>query len=354
MTPALALAERIRAAGDEVLFIGSERGFETKLVPEAGIDFVALPARQLMGRGMAARLGAGPAIARACASAWRRLGEYRADVVISVGGYAAVPAVIAAMLRRIPIALVEPNAIPGRTNRASARFAKRVFVQFDEAADAFASSVARDRIRCSGIPLRLRLIETFRAIAVRRAPTAPFRLLVFGGSQGARQINEAMIEAAPALAEGRIEIFHQSGEADRKRVETAYRAAGVSAQVVAFEADMPQRYRWADLAVCRSGALTVAELALAGLPALLVPYPYAADDHQRANARALADAGAARVLEARPLASPELVKAIQACFESPGELLAMGARAAGLARPDAAEIIVADCAALVGPQQESR
>ena len=134
----------------------------------------------------------------------------------------------------------------------------------------------------------------------------------------------------------------------------AYAESGVASEVIAFERDMPARYRWADFALCRSGALSVAELALAGLPSLLVPYPYAADDHQRANARALADAGAARVLEARPLASAELVKAIQACFESPDELQAMGARAAGLARPDAAETIVADCVALVGPEWESR
>jgi UDP-N-acetylglucosamine--N-acetylmuramyl-(pentapeptide) pyrophosphoryl-undecaprenol N-acetylglucosamine transferase len=349
VTPALALAERIRAAGDEVLFIGSERGFETKLVPEAGIDFVALPARQLMGRGMAARLGAGPAIARACASAWRRLGEYRADVVISVGGYAAVPAVIAAMLRRIPIALVEPNAIPGRTNRASARFAKRVFVQFDEAADAFAGSVARDRIRCSGIPLRLRLIETFRAIAVRRAPTAPFRLLVFGGSQGARQINETMMEAVLRIDRERIEIFHQTGAADRERVALAYAAAGVNAEVVEFERDMPSRYAWADFAVCRSGALTVAELTLAGLPALFVPYPFAADDHQAANARAMADAGAARVLASKTLTAEQLADEITSLTLAPEKLSDMSAAAAKLAHWDAAERVIDDCAALVAP-----
>jgi UDP-N-acetylglucosamine--N-acetylmuramyl-(pentapeptide) pyrophosphoryl-undecaprenol N-acetylglucosamine transferase len=349
VTPALALAERIRARGDEVLFIGSERGLETKLVPAAGIDFVALPARQLMGQGIASRLAAVPAIAGACAAAWRRLGKFRADIVISVGGYAAVPAVIAARLRRIPIALVEPNAIPGRTNRVSARFARLVFVQFEAAAEVFAAAITRDRIRAPGIPLRLRLIETFRGIPARREPTAPYRLLVFGGSQGARQINETMLAAIPLLDPNRIEIFHQTGSADRERVADAYAKAGVSADVVEFENDMPSRYAWADLAVCRSGALTVAELTLAGLPALFVPYPFAADDHQAANAAALAEAGAAKVLASKTLTAAQLAEELAGLFAAPETLTAMSAAAAKLAHWDAAERIIEDCAALVAP-----
>jgi UDP-N-acetylglucosamine--N-acetylmuramyl-(pentapeptide) pyrophosphoryl-undecaprenol N-acetylglucosamine transferase len=149
-----------------------------------------------------------------------------------------------------------------------------------------------------------------------------------------------------------LEVFHQTGEADRERVAAAYAAAGLRAEVVAFEPNMPARYLWADLALCRAGALTVAELAMAGLPALLVPYPHAADDHQLANARALADAAAARVLSARPLPTPDVVKAIRDAFASPAELQAMSARAARLARPDAAERIVQECAALVSDSEE--
>jgi UDP-N-acetylglucosamine--N-acetylmuramyl-(pentapeptide) pyrophosphoryl-undecaprenol N-acetylglucosamine transferase len=248
--------------------------------------------------------------------------------------------------------LVEPNAVPGRANRAAARFARRIFVGFDAAAEVFARSVGRERLSTAGIPLRSALVEAFGRQAARRVPAPPFRLLVFGGSQGARQINEAMIEAAPSLDAQRLEIFHQTGEADRERVAAAYTAVGLRAEVVAFEPDMPTRYRWADLALCRAGALTVAELAMAGLPALLVPYPYAADDHQLANARALADAGAARVLAARPLPTPDVVKAIGGAFANPAELQAMSARAAKLARPDAAERIVQECAALVSDSEE--
>lgn len=341
VTPALALAERIRERGDDVLVMGGRLGLESRLVPEAGFELVTLPARQIMGRGLLARLAAAPVLLGACAVAWRVLGQRRTQVVVSVGGYASVPAVAAAALRRLPIALVEPNAVPGRANRAAARFAARVFTGFDASAAALGRGA-----QVTGIPLRRSLVDAFSGGALRRAPTPPFHLLVFGGSQGARQINEAMIAVAPELDAERIEVFHQSGQADRERVAAAYAAHGVRAEVVAFESDMPGRYRWADLALCRSGALAVAELALAGLASLLVPYPYAADDHQRANARALADAGAARLLDARPLEPAELAAALRALLDAPEELAAMGRKAAALARPDAAECIVRECAEL--------
>jgi UDP-N-acetylglucosamine--N-acetylmuramyl-(pentapeptide) pyrophosphoryl-undecaprenol N-acetylglucosamine transferase len=346
VTPALALAERIEARGDAVLFMGSERGLETRLVPEAGIELAALPAQQIMGRSLARRLASAPAILRACAAAWKRLGAFGGDIVISVGGYASVPAVAAAWLRRIPVVLVEPNAVPGRANRAAARIARRVFVQFEEAARVFARTTARDRIRAPGIPLRRQLVETFGENPPRREPAPPFRLLVFGGSQGARQINEAMIEAVQSVG-AELSIFHQTGAADRERVADAYAEAGIEASVVDFETDMPSRYRWADLAVCRSGALTVAELTMAALPALFVPYPYAADDHQAANARALAEAGAARVLDSRSLTGDRLAAELRDLFAAPGALRSMSAEAAKLARPDAAEQIIEDCAALL-------
>jgi UDP-N-acetylglucosamine--N-acetylmuramyl-(pentapeptide) pyrophosphoryl-undecaprenol N-acetylglucosamine transferase len=347
VTPALALAERIRDRGDAVLFMGSERGLETRLVPEAGIELAALPAQQIMGRSLARRLLSAPAMLRACAAAWKRLGEFGGEIVISVGGYASVPAVAGAWLRRIPVVLVEPNAVPGRANRAAARIARRVFVQFEEAARVLARTAGPDRIRAPGIPLRRQLVETFGEHSPRRAPTPPFRLLIFGGSQGARQINDAMIEVARSWDAAELAIFHQTGAADRERVADAYAKAGIDASVVDFEPDMPSRYRWADLALCRSGALTVAELAMAALPAIFVPYPYAADDHQAANARALAEAGAARVLDSRSLTGERLAAELRDLFAAPGELRSMSDAAGRLARPDAAEQIIGDCAALL-------
>jgi len=352
VTPALALAERIAARGDDVWLLGSAHGLETRLVPESGFELVALPSRQVMGRTTLARVGSVLAIARACFEAWRLLRARRSEIVVSVGGYASVPAVLAAAALRLPLALVEPNARPGRANRLAARLASRIFVQFEAAARALSRRAGDARVSAPGIPLRAALVHAFADAPPRRAPEPPFRVLVFGGSQGARQINEAMMQAAPRLDPDRVRIFHQTGEADRERVSAAWAAAGIEAEVVAFEPDMPRRYREADLAVCRAGALTVAELAMAGLPSLLVPYPYAADDHQAANARALADAGAARVLPSRPLSGSDVVAALEALFAAPEQLVAMAASAAKLARPDAALDIIEACAELCAASRE--
>jgi len=359
VTPALALGEALRERGERVLFLGSERGLETKLVPAAGFELAALPSQQVMGRSLLGRVRGVLGILRCSSAARRELKRVAADVVISVGGYAAMPAILAAVLTRTPMALVEPNAIPGRVNRLSSRFARRVFAGFEVAAQRLA---AGDRGRCVGIPLRRSLIDAFPTSEARREATSPFRLLVFGGSQGARQINEAMMSAATRLAalEIEIEVFHCTGKADLQRVQRAYDEAGLRAEVVSFEPNLPQRYLWADLAICRSGALTVAELALAGLPSLLVPYPYAADDHQAANAEELERRGAARRLSG--LDDPEqagvrVAEAIGDLFGKPEQLASMSAAARGFARPDAARDIVESCLEMLAsnsgePQRE--
>lgn len=344
VTLALALGEEIARRGDPVLFVGSARGLEARLVPDAGFELVTLPARPWAGLGARAKLAAGAAFATATASALRLLRRRGVDVVVSVGGYAAAPAAAAAIALRRPLAIVEPNAIPGRTNRLMARFAQRVFTAFAAAEPAFAG---RAPVETTGAPLRRALLDAFAAQAPRRAPAPPFRLLVVGGSQGARQLNEAMIEALPALGPGRLEVFHQTGAADRERVAQAYAAAGWRAEVVDFDAALASRYQWADVALCRAGALTVAELAMAGLPALLVPYPHAADDHQRANARALEEAGAGRLLDPATFDGKMLAGALAALLERPEALLEMGRRAQALARPDAAARIVEASRALV-------
>ena len=341
VTPALAVAEAVAARGDAPFVLGGTRGLEGRLVPEAGFELVALPSGQIMGRGPLARLRGLWDTTRGIAAAWRELGRRRARVLVSVGGYASVPGVVAAALRRLPIALVEPNAMPGRANRLAARFARALFVQFPEAASALAGGAPPT---VCGAPLRRALVEAFRAAPPRRAAGQPLRLLVFGGSQGARQINEAMIEIAPKLDPDGFQIFHQSGEADRERVAAAYAETDLPARVVAFEPDMPTRYAEHDLALCRSGALTVAELAMARLPALLVPYPFAADDHQTANARAAAEAGAAVLLDSRPLDPAALLEALSRFAAEPGRLHPMSEAAGALARPDAAERIAEACA----------
>jgi UDP-N-acetylglucosamine--N-acetylmuramyl-(pentapeptide) pyrophosphoryl-undecaprenol N-acetylglucosamine transferase len=352
VTMALALGEEMARRGDAVLFVGTERGLESRLVPEAGFELVRLPARPLAGRRALERAGAVLALAAASVAALRVLHRFRTDAVLSVGGYAAAPAVVAAVLLRRPLVLVEPNAVPGRTNLAVARFARLVFTAFRNAAPAFERVLGPGRVRTEGAPLRRALVEAFEKAGPRRRPEPPYRLLVAGGSQGARQLNDALLEALPRLDPARLEVFHQTGPADRERVAAAYTARGLRAQVVDFEPDLPRRYRWADLGLCRAGALTVAELALAGLPALLVPYPYAADDHQRANARELADAGAARLLDPGHFGGEVLVESLDALLADPEALLEMGRQAAGRARPEAARRVVDAVHALASGVEE--
>ena len=353
VTMALALGEEVARRGDALLFVGSERGLEAKLVPAAGFELVKLPVRPLAGQGPVARAAALAAFAGATARALGLLRRRRVAVVVSVGGYAAAPAAAAAVALRVPLAVVEPNAVPGRTNRWMARFAGRVFTAFAAAAPAFERIAGAERVETAGAPLRRALVDAFAAAAPRRLPAPPFRLLVVGGSQGARQLNDALVEALAGPGFGALEVFHQTGAADRERVARAYAQAGVPAQVVDFEPDLPARYRWADVALCRAGALTVAELALAGLPALLVPYPYAADDHQRANARALAEAGAARVLDPAEFGAKLLLEALGALLERPEALVEMGRRARGLARPDAAQRVVSACRGMAHEEASS-
>ena len=345
VTPALALGEALASRGEEVLFIGSSRGLESRLVPAAGFELVVLPSEQFMGRSLPGRLRSVFSILRSVVSAHRAIRRFRADAVLSVGGYAAMPTVLAAWLSRRPLFLVEPNAIPGRVNRLTSRLAQMVFVGFEATRTALPP---RTRSRFVGVPLRRALYKAFEKGGKSGLPTSPLRVLVFGGSQGARQLNENVPEALARLAKNSVEVFHQAGKSDRDAVAKRYAELGLCAEVVDFEVDMPSRYRWADLAICRAGALTVAELALAGVPALLVPYPFAADDHQKANAQALEFAGAARCLNAQPLDLTELAQAVAEFITSPGRLVLMRESAVRLARPEAAGAIIDHCVAQLG------
>jgi UDP-N-acetylglucosamine--N-acetylmuramyl-(pentapeptide) pyrophosphoryl-undecaprenol N-acetylglucosamine transferase len=346
VTPALALAEEIRRAGEAVLLVGTRRGLETRLVPEAGFELVALDSRPVVGRRALERLAALAALARATREAARRLRAFRADLVVAVGGYASVPAALAALLQRRPLALVNTDARPGRANRLLARFAARIFTGFEPAAAVLRRRADDPRVVVSGVPLREALRRAFEA-APRPTADARLHLFVFGGSQGARQLNDLLVGALPHWKPADLAIVHQTGDADRERVARAYQAAGFDAEVLAFERDMPSRYRWADLVVCRAGAITVAELTLAGRPALLVPLAHVGGGEQFANARLLEDAGAARVLDPRGLGARDLADAVSQLGAERGQLAEMGGRAASLARPDAAAHIVSECRALV-------
>ncbi|MAE94357.1 MAG: undecaprenyldiphospho-muramoylpentapeptide beta-N-acetylglucosaminyltransferase [Planctomycetota bacterium] len=343
VTPALALGEVLREDGDDVLFVGTRRGIENRLVPEAGFSLEALDSRPLVARSLFERVAGIVALLWSTWQARRLLARFDADRVIAVGGYASAPAALAAAWRGTPMALVNTDVLPGAANRLLARFARRIFVGFPRATESFGR--AADRVEVSGVPLRRALCCAFARPPDPREPGPGRRLFVFGGSQGARQINDAMIAALPSLAKAEppIDVVHQTGEADRERVNQAYREAGVAAEVVAFESDMPARYRAADLVVCRAGAISIAELALAGRPAVLIPLAHVGGGEQFANARVLEEIGAARSLDSRDLDAQALADTLRALLADDEALAQMGAAAASLARPDAARRIVERC-----------
>jgi UDP-N-acetylglucosamine--N-acetylmuramyl-(pentapeptide) pyrophosphoryl-undecaprenol N-acetylglucosamine transferase len=257
------------------------------------------------------------------------LTEFDPEVVIGVGGYASGPAMVAAIRRRLPTLAFEPNVVPGFANRMVARWVSAAAVHFEETCRYF------PHCRVTGVPVR----EAFFSVPEKSngAPT----LLVFGGSQGARAINQAMIASLPGLGARipGIHIIHQTGQRDYDMVLAAYQQSGISGEVHRFIDDMPAAFGRADLLVCRSGASTVGEITAAGKPAIFVPFPAAADDHQNVNARALERAGAAVVVEETKLDAAYLVDIIAASISDPPRLRAMAAAARSLAHPRAVEEI---------------
>jgi UDP-N-acetylglucosamine--N-acetylmuramyl-(pentapeptide) pyrophosphoryl-undecaprenol N-acetylglucosamine transferase len=344
--PALAIANELKKSyGAEVLFIGTARGIENRLVPAAGYPLKLVRVGALKNVSLTTRAKTAFDLPRAVWGAGRMLNEFAPDVVIGVGGYASGPAMLAAVVKHMPTLAFEPNVVPGFANRMVARFVSAAAVHFEETAKYF-----RDA-EVTGVPVR----QAFFEIPPKRGGTPT--LLVFGGSQGAHAINEAMIRCLPELqrqAPG-IRIIHQTGERDYNDALAAYRSftAGVdeAAEVFKFIEDMPSAFARADLVVCRSGASTVAEITAAGKPAIFVPFPRAADDHQRVNAEALAQAGAAVVVEESKLEGVWLAETISALLGDAARLMRMSEAARVLAHPDAARDIAKMAARVAGIEE---
>src|SRR5215813_3888756 len=299
--PALAIAQELQKQyGAEVLFIGTARGIENRLVPAAGFPLKLIEVGTLNRVSWKTRLKTLTGLPTAVWEARRMLKEFRPDVVIGVGGYASGPAMLAAVLGRIPTVAFEPNVVPGFANRMVARWVSAAAVHFEETAKYFKNT------KVVGVPVR----QAFFAID-RKTPGQP-TLLVFGGSQGAQAINRVMIESIAGLSERvpKIHIIHQTGERDFNTAQAAYTSLGAVVEAHRFIDDMPSYFSQADLIVCRSGASTVAEITAAGKPAVFVPFPRAADDHQKRNAEALEKAGAAVMLEETNLTSARLVREV--------------------------------------------
>ena len=328
--PGLAVAEALRAREVPVVWLGAAGAMETRLVPPAGIPLETIQVAGLRGKGALTLALAPLKLARALWQAMSVLRRLRPRAVLSFGGYAAGPGGICAWLLRRPLLVHEQNRAPGLTNRVLARLARRVMCGFP---GSFAGRATDD----VGNPVR-------PAIAAVPAPeqrlagrSGPVRLLVLGGSQGAASLNRALPLALARLAEAdRPEIRHQCGERHAQACRDAYAQAGVTAQVEAFIADMAQAYAWADLVVCRAGALTLAELAAAGVGSVLVPFPAAVDDHQTRNAEFLAERGAARLVPEGEGFAERVLATVQPLLQDEARRLAMARAARAAATPDAA------------------
>ena len=332
--PALAIAQQLKKQfGAEVCFIGTARGIETRLVPQAGFALELIQVGALKNVSLVTRAKTMFDLPRAIAASARMLSDFDPEVVIGVGGYASGPAMVAAIRRGLPTLAFEPNVVPGFANRMIARWVSAAAVHFEETCRYF------PHCRVTGVPVREAFfnIPAMSSANTGGAPT----LLVFGGSQGARAINQAMIESLAGLRAKvpDIHIIHQTGERDYDHVLAAYQQSGISGEVHKFIEDMPGTFGRADLLVCRSGASTVAEIAAAGKPAIFVPFPAAADDHQNVNARALERVGAAVVVEESNLGAAYLVETIAALIGDPNRLQGMSEAAKTLAHPKAVEEI---------------
>jgi UDP-N-acetylglucosamine--N-acetylmuramyl-(pentapeptide) pyrophosphoryl-undecaprenol N-acetylglucosamine transferase len=335
--PAIAVAQALEKndSRHQVLFVGSHQGLEAKLVPEYGYELKLLPVGKLRGTSLLGRLRTLSTLPLAVSSALRTLLSFRPHVVLGVGGYASGPIALAAVLLRKPVVLLEQNAIAGATNRGVSLLASRVVTSFEDTV-----GFAAKKTVALGNPLRMELLE---ALSQRKSATGGGRcLLVLGGSQGARRLNELMMAVAPALAAAlpELHVIHQTGQADQTRVQEAYRNASLSSDVHAFISDMAAVYQRADFAFCRAGATTCAELAVAGIPAFFVPYPYAASDHQMENARRLCDAGGAVVMRQNELDETILQTTLVELLQDELGLARMSEQIRRQGRPRAADDVV--------------
>jgi UDP-N-acetylglucosamine--N-acetylmuramyl-(pentapeptide) pyrophosphoryl-undecaprenol N-acetylglucosamine transferase len=344
--PAIAIAQEIQKRfGAEVLFIGTARGLENRLVPAAGFPLQLVKVGALNRVSFTTRLKTAFDLPRAVFAAGRMLNAFSPNVVIGVGGYASGPAMLAAILKQVPTLAFEPNLVPGFANRVVARFVSAAAVHFERTADYFRNPVV------TGVPVRPAFFQIPKKPYIQASPT----MLVFGGSQGARAINQAVVQALPELLKRvpGLRIIHQTGEREYNEVQAAYAQIAIPAEVHKFIDDMPDFFARADLVLCRSGASTVAEICAAGKPGIFVPFPLAADDHQRRNAEALEQSGAAVVLEETRLDEVWLVDTICALFDFPDKLARMGAAARAMAHPDAAKDIAELAAKLAGIEEPS-
>jgi UDP-N-acetylglucosamine--N-acetylmuramyl-(pentapeptide) pyrophosphoryl-undecaprenol N-acetylglucosamine transferase len=343
--PGIAVAQEImrRDPGSQVRFVGTARGLETKLVTKAGFELSLIDSAGLKSVSLVARMKGLAILPRSFLSAQQVIRAFQPDVVVGAGGYVSGPVVLMAALMRKPTLVMESNALPGWTNRVLARFVNRAAVSFEQALPYF-----RGKAVVTGNPVRREFFE----IPPKHREPGKLSLLIFGGSQGARAINEAMVAALPGLKSlpVALRIKHQTGPADFEKVKAGYAAGGWNelAEVTSYIDNMMNDFAAADLVICRAGATTTAELIAAGKASIMIPFPYAADDHQRKNAEALQAAGAARMIVQQELSGERLVHEIRDLSQNPSLIDRMEEASKGLAHGDAAVAAVDLIEGLVG------
>lgn len=340
--PALAVANRLRELGVQVHWLGTRRGIEADVIPAAGIPISYIRIAGLRGNGLMRLLAAPVRIGQAVFEAVRVVRELKPVSVLGMGGFASGPGGIAAWLLRKPLIIHEQNSIAGMTNRILSRFAKQVLEAFPGSFGAGRKAI------CVGNPVRSGLFglpEPGQRIMQHGGRP---RLLILGGSLGALAINQSVPAALAKLPEAsRPEVWHQSGKRHLEVTESAYREHGVEARVSAFIDQMDDAYAWADLVLCRSGAMTVTELTMAGLGAVLIPFPHAVDDHQTVNAAFLVDAGAGVLLPQSEMDAATLAETLSGLLGDADRLVAMACAARKLAKPDATEQVAHYCLEVV-------
>lgn len=341
--PGLSVAEEMKSRGiaSDILFVGTEHGIEAKVVPKEGYAIRFVRAEGIVGKSPMQKVRALAALMLSLRDSRRILRSFMPDLVIGVGGYASAGTVFVAWATHVPTLLLEQNSVPGLANRLLAKLADAVAVTYQESLSWFPPG----RTFLTGNPVRRQMLrkDVRAAHALFSLHPDRFTVFIFGGSAGARSINKAVVEALPHLAKvrGRVQFLHQTGERDHTFVSAAYRSEGCRGTVVPFIYEMAEAYAAADLVICRAGATTLAELTAVGKPAVLIPYPYAAANHQEHNARKLEDMGAARVILEKDLDGQVLASTIMELCDNEQLRREMQRASSAFGKADAAEKVVA-------------
>lgn len=348
--PGIAVAEEIlkRDGNNRVLFVGTERGIEKRVLPDLGYDLALIDVAGIKGKGVMGTLHAMAKLPRSFLQSVRIIRSFQPDLVLGVGGYASGPAVLTAHLLGVKTAIAEQNAYPGVTNRILGHFVNRIFLTFPDTENRF----PKRKSLHTGNAIR----AAFMSMSATPAETGhKFNLLVFGGSQGAKAINQAVLASLDKLEQikDNLHIIHQTGVQEVEAVSNIYQNRGFDAEVHAFIMDMPRVYRQANLLVCRAGATSIAEMTASGRASILIPYPYAANDHQTKNAEVLVRAGAAEMIPEAVLTGEKLAESILSLSQDPDRICRMETSSRKLARPQAAAEIVNECALMIAKKRGS-